>query len=224
MTARLPKFLFPNPNLVTDFTIHCLPYGVFKHGSSKRAGVAIGDKILDLYELANANKVDPSLKSETLNDFMGKGKSVWKETRAIIKNLLSDDHADSLASNQNLLNSCIREQKDVEMVLPARIGDYTDFYASREHATNLGCMFRDASNPLLPNWLHIPVGYHGRASSVQVSGVDFHRPRGQKITPDTPNGPPTWGESKGVDVELEMGLFIGISFHTQFQMLVCISY
>ena len=206
--ARLPKFLFPNPNLVTDFTIHNLPYGVFKHGNSKRAGVAIGDKILDLYELADANRVDPCLKNETLNDFMSKGKEVWRETRATIKQMLSDDHPNSLAGDQSLLNACIRDQKDVEMVLPARIGDYTDFYASREHATNLGAMFRDPTKPLLPNWLHIPVGYHGRASSVQVSGVDFHRPYGQKTTPDNPEVP-VWGDSKSMDVEVEVGMFIG---------------
>jgi fumarylacetoacetase len=124
--------------------------------------------------------------------------------------LLSDENPKNLSSyGAGVLELAVHAQADVEMLLPASIGDYTDCYASREHATNVGAMFRDKNNALLPNWLHIPVAYHGRASSVVVSGTDIRRPRGQTVAKGQDAGPPSFGPSKLLDFELEVGCFVG---------------
>jgi fumarylacetoacetase len=120
--------------------------------------------------------------------------------------LLSADEP-ALRDNKELRSRAFVAQRDVQMLLPAQIGDYTDFYSSREHATNVGVMFRGKENALMPNWLHLPVGYHGRASSIVISGTDLHRPMGQTKADDA--AAPTFGPSKVVDFELEMGFFIG---------------
>ena len=204
----LPKFLFPKQLPSTDFTIHNLPYGVFsKRGGAPRIGVAIGDKILDMRVLAEKQLVHASLGADSLNGFMGENSSVWKATRATLKSLLSDDGKDdSLRRNPDLVKTALVNQNEVEMLLPARIGDYTDFYASEHHAANVGKIFRPNQPPLLPNWKHLPVGYHGRASSVVASGASIVRPSGQLKSAD---GSVSFGASKKLDFEVELAMFFG---------------
>jgi len=193
----------------SDFSIHNIPFGIFstKNNASK-AGIAIGDQILDLVvasELGVFNSLDFNphvFKSKTLNDFIALGKEITSRVRTIIQEELTN--ADSILKKDS---SVFVNQKDAQMHLPVFVGDYTDFYSSIEHATNVGTMFRDPNNALLPNWKHIPVGYHGRASSIIVSGVDVHRPMGQTIAPDVKE--PTYGPSNRVDFELEMAYIIG---------------
>lgn len=144
---------------------------------------------------------------------MSEGKSSWQESRKILQNLVNDEspqNLPNLATQKGFsVDECVQNQSDVTMHMPCHVGDYTDFYASKEHATNVGCMFRDPNNALLPNWLHIPVGYHGRASSVCVSGTPIVRPHGQTVAKDAPDGPPGFGPSKLLDFELEVGCFVG---------------
>eukprot|EP00927_Polykrikos_kofoidii_P033811 TRINITY_DN2865_c0_g1_i1.p1 TRINITY_DN2865_c0_g1~~TRINITY_DN2865_c0_g1_i1.p1 ORF type:complete len:447 (+),score=73.37 TRINITY_DN2865_c0_g1_i1:29-1369(+) len=218
----LPRFLFPNGTQggkPTDFGVNNLPYGVFRPAEAvaatarPRVGVALGDRIIDLKALAEFGLLPQTcgLSSSTLNAFMGAGPEAWKEVRHELQNvLLSDENPKNLSSHgAGVLEQAVHAQTDVEMLLPASIGDYTDCYASREHATNVGAMFRDKNNALLPNWLHIPVAYHGRASSVVVSGTDIRRPRGQTVAKGQDAGPPIFGPSKLLDFELEVGCFVG---------------
>jgi len=137
---------------------------------------------------------------------MSLGSPAWRTTRAAISKLLSKDDP-TLRDNKLLAQHLLVSQAEVEMLLPAEIGDYTDFYSSREHATNVGIMFRGKENALLPNWLHLPVGYHGRASSVVVSGTPIRRPSGQTKADEAPA--PSFGPSKQLDFELEMAFFVG---------------
>lgn len=194
------------------FPIQNLPYGVFEKDGARHIGVAIGDQILSLGAVAAAMPnvfpaaVAAAFQQPTLNDFMALDHDTWKSTRATITRLLSTD-CPELRDNAAVRASAIVAQADVKMVLPAQIGDYTDFYASREHATNVGKMFRPNAAPLLENWLHLPVGYHGRASSVVVDGTPLRRPHGQR-KPD-PEKPPVFGASVSVDFELEMAAYIG---------------
>ena len=151
------------------FGIHNLPYGVFSVSSGKKKiGVAVGSKIVDCGKLAELGVLPSCLQSETLNDFMGQKKAVWDEVRSTLKKLVVDFEGFASSKSQSL-DELLVDKAQATMHLPCRIGDYTDFYASREHATNVGKMFRDPENALLPNWLHIPVGYHGRASSVNMA-------------------------------------------------------
>lgn len=197
----------------SDFPIQNLPFGIFSVGNSEpRVGVAIGDQILDLAVIHHnglfngLNLPAETFNSDCLNEYMSLGKEVWTDTRNRISQLLKDSTAD-LRDNENLIKQALVPMKDASMLMPVKIGDYTDFYASKEHATNVGCMFRDPANALLPNWLHLPVGYHGRASSVVVSGTPLRRPMGQTKADDAES--PSYGPSKLVDFELEMGFFIG---------------
>jgi fumarylacetoacetase len=199
----------------SHFPIHNLPYGVFKTaaGSPARIGVAIGDEVLDLAVLADAGLLsggdlgDGSVfRESTLNAFMGLGRPAWTAARSTLIKLLRDDEA-ILRDDAGLRGAALHNQTAVEMVLPAAIGDYTDFYSSREHATNIGIMLRGKDNALQPNWLHIPVGYHGRASSVVISGTDVRRPTGQTKPPNADQ--PIFGPSRLMDFELEMGFFVG---------------
>lgn len=209
MSGVLPKFLFPRPTVSTDFPIHNLPYGVFRKNptSVSRIGCAIGDKILDLSCLAEKGLVHPTLCEKNLNAFMATDKSVWAETRHKIQSLLSDTSSESLGKRPDLLQSAIVNQNDVEMLLPANIGDYTDFYASEHHAANVGKIFRPNQEPLLPNWKHLPVGYHGRASSVVISGTPIRRPSGQIKNMAT--NEIEFGMTKKLDFEVELAMFIG---------------
>lgn len=201
----------------SDFPIQNLPYGIFRSKGSNgngRVGVAIGDQVVDLSVLTDAGLFDEvsEIKSNqvfhksSLNAFMALGRPTWKKVRQIITNLLSNDTT-TLRDNNDLKTKSIIPMSNVEMLLPAEIGDYTDFYASREHATNIGTMWRGKDNALMPNWLHIPIGYHGRSSSVVVSGTSVRRPRGQTRPVETE--PPVYGPSKVVDYELEVGFFVG---------------
>ena len=192
----------------SDFPLENLPYGVFLPAGSDRPrpGTAIGDWVVDLSVLEEAGLLETDVfGSSTLNAFMASGRTVWKQVRARLQDLLSADNG-QLRDDDGLRSRVFHHRAHVRMTLPADIGDYTDFYSSREHATNVGTMFRDPDNALLPNWLHLPVGYHGRASSVVVSGTDVRRPMGQ-TKPD--DGPPVFGPCRLLDFELELGFFTG---------------
>ncbi len=190
----------------SDFSIHNIPFGIFStHDRSPRAGVAVGEHILDLAAVAELDVFDFNtavFEKETLNDFISLGKEITKKVRRDIQTWLQDDNS-VLANKPELFI----KQADAEMHMPIAVGDYTDFYSSIEHATNVGKMFRDPENALLPNWKHIPVGYHGRASSIVVSGEPVHRPKGQTIPNDSKQ--PVFGPSQRVDFELEMGFITG---------------
>lgn len=198
----------------SHFPIQNLPYGVFRRrgGGSARVGVAIGDHILDLSVLESEGLLDlpggprqRPFSRPYLNLFLSMGKDVWRAARMQIHGLLRSD-TPTLRDNESLRNQALVPMSDTVMLNPVQIGDYTDFYSSKEHATNVGTMFRGADNALMPNWSHLPVGYHGRASSIVVSGTDVRRPSGQ-LKPD--DGPPVFGQSRLLDFELEMGFFIG---------------
>lgn len=197
----------------TDFPIQNLPFGVFRHiGSDElpRIGVAIGDKVLDMagpemegFFEGEASRAAEACMGESLNELMSLGPKHWSALRLRLHEML---RADAPAGYQQRLARHLIPQAFVEMLMPAVIGDYTDFYASIFHATNVGSMFRP-ENPLLPNYKYVPIGYHGRASSIVVSGTRITRPSGQS-RPD-PQQPPTFGLSKAVDYELEIGVFVG---------------
>ena len=197
-----------------DFPIQNLPYGVFRRRRGDAAiGVAIGEMVFDLSVAHRAGlfaetaiAADDIFARDALNDFMRQGHSVWTEVRHRISELLREDHGE-LRDNGELRGQAFLPQAEAEMMLPARIGNYTDFYSSKEHASNVGAMFRDPENALLPNWVHIPVGYHGRASSIVVSGVDIRRPKGQTKPDDA--AAPVFGPSRLLDFELEVGFFTG---------------
>lgn len=196
----------------SDFPIQNLPYGIFKTAShSPRAGVAIGDFILDLAVLGAAGKFsgivqDVSVFSKpTLNSFIALGKPVTNKIRNRIFELLSEENTE-LQNDIALREQVFVNQSDATMLLPVQIPNYTDFYSSIEHATNVGKLFRP-DNPLMPNWKHLPVGYHGRASSIVVSGTPIRRPKGQTKTDDMPM--PVFGASKALDIELEMAFVVG---------------
>ena len=194
----------------SHFPIQNLPYGVFRRrsGGPVHIGVAIGEFVLDLSVLEDRGMMDDVdiFGRSSLNLFMSQGRPAWTEARQRISRLLSADEP-TLRDDAKLRDLALIPQADVEMALPVEIGDYTDFYSSREHATNVGTMLRGADNALQPNWLHLPVAYHGRASSVVISGTDLHRPLGQTKPADAPS--PIFGPSKSVDFELEMGAFVG---------------
>ncbi|XP_040198121.1 fumarylacetoacetase [Rana temporaria] len=197
-----------------DFPVHNLPYGVFSTQDEPRhrIGVAIGDQILDLSVIAHLFN-GPFLSAHravfnepTLNSFMALGHNAWKEARQVLQKLLAASEA-TLRDNKDLRARAFVSQSKAKLHLPANIGDYTDFYSSKDHATNVGIMFRGKENALMPNWLHLPVGYHGRASSVLISGTPIRRPRGQ-IRPSD-DKPPIFEASKLLDIELEMAFFVG---------------
>lgn len=208
----------------SDFPIQNLPFGIFsppkeliaKHDKAKdilpRVGVAIGDQVLDLLELKktgvfNALNFDTNVFAKsTLNDFIALGKKTTSAVRARISKLLEERNPE-LRDDEKTKAKVLHRMKDVQMLLPVKIGDYTDFYSSMEHARNVGTMFRDPANALLPNWKHLPVGYHGRASSIVISGTDFYRPKGQMKPADAEQ--PVFGPSKQLDFELEMAFIVG---------------
>jgi|GEM_PF-1556 len=199
----------------SHFPIQNLPFGVFRRRGNRSAGVgvAIGEHVLDLTVLKIHGVLDSPLlrrkalfAQDNLNEFMDLGPTVWQEARSIISWLLRAD-VPTLRDYSWLRERALVPMSEVEMLLPAQIGDYTDFYSSREHASNVGTMLRGPENALMPNWLHLPVAYHGRASSIVVSGTDVVRPRGQSKPADAPA--PIFGPSKSLDFELEMGMLIG---------------
>jgi fumarylacetoacetase len=193
----------------SHFPIQNLPFGIFKpKNEAARAGVAISDLVLDLAVLEEAGHFGQQrvFASDSLNAFMSLGRPAWKKTREIIQNLLSAE-TPTLRDDAELRARAFHQQSEVTMQLPARIGDYTDFYSSFHHAHNVGTMLRGPENALMPNWKWLPVAYHGRASSIVVSGSDVRRPRGQIKPPDATT--PTFAASRSFDFELETAFFIG---------------
>lgn len=191
----------------SDFPIQNLPFGIFKTSQlTPRVGVRIGNFVLDLKTLFVLGYLEnlpfelSDFDTDCLNNLMLKGKKGTRDLRNRISKLLSLDQQD-LQKNQHHVEQVLIPIEQVEMCMPVKIGDYTDFYSSREHATNVGTMFRDPANALLPNWLWIPVGYHGRASSIILSGESIHRPKGQ-IKPD-PASDPLFAPCRNLDFELE---------------------
>ncbi|HET6350354.1 MAG TPA: fumarylacetoacetase [Candidatus Krumholzibacteria bacterium] len=197
-----------------DFPIQNLPFGVFRDRGTDdpaRVGVAIGDRVLDvsalraaLFEDAARRAVEACTES-SLNALMALGPEASSALRARLGELLDATHADA-ATHRRALEACLTPLADVELLLPAEIGDYTDFYASLHHATHVGSMFRP-DNPLLPNYKHVPIGYHGRASSLVVSGTPVTRPSGQTRADDA--AAPSFGPSRMLDFEVEVGAYVG---------------
>ncbi len=185
----------------SHFTIHNIPFGIFSTpGSQPRVGVAVGDQILDLAAVAAMDVFDFDISvfsSSTLNDFIALGKSITNKVRTDIQKWLQDETS-VLAGKPDLFVA----QVEATMHMPVSIGDYTDFYSSIEHATNVGIMFRGKENALMPNWKHIPVAYHGRSSSITLSDVPIKRPKGQTLPPGAEQ--PVFGPCKRMDFELEM--------------------
>jgi fumarylacetoacetase len=199
----------------SDFPIQNIPFGVFNctNNAKPRAGSAIGGYVIDLEQMANLGYFDAivgfdksAFSKNELNDFIALGKTVTRAVREKIAEIFRVDNP-ILRDNISNKDQILIPNQYVTMHLPFRIGDYTDFYSSREHATNVGTMFRDPNNALLPNWLHIPVGYHGRSSSIVVSGTPVRRPYGQ--TDPNNNAIPVFGPSKQVDFELEVAFVLG---------------
>ena len=195
------------------FPIQNLPFGIFSvAAASPRAGVAIGNQILDLAAIEEAGVFDgltgpeKVFNRERLNNFIALGKPVWHAVRARLSELLRHDNS-TLRDNSPLRTQALVAMADARMHLPVTIPGYTDFYSSKEHATNVGSMFRDPKNALLPNWLHMPIGYNGRASSVVVSGTPIRRPMGQLKLPDQEN--PIFAPCRKLDFELETAFIIG---------------
>lgn len=200
----------------SDFSIHNLPYGIFSDAkdvtgnNNRRAGVAIGEQVLDLSILEAEGLLSltggPYFDQPTLNAFIDSGRDNWTKARSTIQTLLSAD-IDTLRDNKDLQAKALFKQADVTMHLPVHVPGFTDFYSSKEHATNVGTMFRDPKNALLPNWTEMPVGYNGRASTVIVSGTDVIRPSGQ-LKPN-PDERPIFSPCKRLDFELETAFVVG---------------
>jgi fumarylacetoacetase len=199
----------------SDFSIFNIPFGIArcKKSSKTFAATRIGDTIIDLSEIARQgffNRVCqpcPILfQQPVLNNFIALGPKVWKAVREKIFDIFILEN-EEIWNIEEVMNDILYPLAKVETLLPVSIPDYTDFYSSIEHATNVGVMFRDPANALLPNWRHLPVAYHGRASSIFVSGTNVHRPKGQTKTPTDIN--PVFGPSREVDFELETGFIIG---------------
>ena len=191
----------------SDFPIQNIPFGVFiTKDDVVTIGTRIGDYAIDLGALQQLNYfagielTDDMFMQDTLNDFISDGKKTWRLVRNRISEIFESKNSE-LRDNAGHRDIVVCNMEDVEMQLPVLIGDYTDFYSSKEHATNVGMMFRDPENALLPNWVHIPVGYHGRSSSIVPSGIPVHRPMGQTV----PVGErtPVFGPSRMIDFELE---------------------
>jgi fumarylacetoacetase len=181
-----------------------LPLGVFRLGDEDpRVGAAIGDHIIDLAPVASAQMLDGSqlFARPSLNDFLALGRPAWRATRGWLLDLVRNPN------DRDTVEPHLIPQSAVTMQLPFAVGDYVDFYASEHHATNLGRLFRPDSEPLLPNWKHLPVGYHGRAGTIVASGTDIVRPSGQRKAPDAPA--PTYGPSQRLDIEVELGYVVG---------------
>ncbi|MCW8039828.1 MULTISPECIES: fumarylacetoacetase [Acinetobacter] len=211
MTRPLNSFIDVAQN--SDFPIQNLPYGIFSNTQDgvRRAGTAIGEWVLDLAALeANGylkiHAGETYFAQSTLNKFIESGKANWSKIRAELQELLSADNAE-LRDNPALREQVFFKQADVTLHLPVHVPGYTDFYSSKEHATNVGCMFRDPKNALLPNWSELPVGYNGRASSVIVSGTDIVRPSGQIKLPNADR--PQFSACRKLDFELETGFIVG---------------
>ncbi|MEM7438227.1 MAG: fumarylacetoacetase [Pseudomonadota bacterium] len=198
----------PNGN----FPLNNLPYGVFlDEDGDGHPCVAIGDQVLDLGLLEDEGVIavseGPVFDVPFINEFMEEGPAAWAALRARLTDLLSDGGSNDLRGNDTLKEAALIPMVEVQMAMPFVVAEYTDFYAGRNHAENVGTMFRGKENALPPNWLHIPIGYNGRASTVVVSGTDIHRPNGQLKGPN--DDAPSFGPCKRLDIELEMGAVVG---------------
>lgn len=198
----------------SDFPIQNIPFGIFStKGTQPRAGTRIGDTVIDLAVLAEEGYFNDLgmddlrvFSKPTLNDLIGCGRPVWRALRDQISELF-EARSHEIQENSGMITRMLIPADQVNMHLPVKVGNYTDFYSSIEHATNVGKMFRDPANALLPNWRHIPVGYHGRASSIVISGTTVHRPKGQTKADDAPV--PVFGPTRQLDFELEMAFIAG---------------
>lgn len=211
MTAPKTSWVDSANDGQTHFPLQNLPYGIFSTtGGAARVGVAIGNQIVDLAALDDAGLMPTAAKgafaASSLNRFIALGKPVWTDVRARLTALLSADDQ-RLSGNAALRDKALVPMSAATLHLPVDIPGYTDFYSSREHATNVGRMFRDPENALLPNWLEIPIGYNGRASSVVVSGTALHRPNGQIKLPNEAR--PIFSPCRKLDYELEMAFIVG---------------
>lgn len=205
MSKRLTSWVESANNADTPFPLNNLPYGVFSTlGTEPRCGVAIGDQILDVQALETAGLIATGgvFTEPSWNAFMARGKGEWRDLRARLTDILAEG-----STVQAEVAKLLTAQADATLHLPIMVAEYTDFYAGRHHATNVGTMFRGAENALPPNWLHIPIGYNGRASSVFVSGTDIRRPWGQLKGPH--DDKPRFAPSQRFDIELEMGAIVG---------------
>src|SRR5437588_1086494 len=195
----------------SHFPLENLPFGVFKPRDGKaRIGVALGDYVVDLSVLEEAGHFPGLVEREifgrdSLNEFLKLGRPAWRKVREILQRLLAAETT-TLRDDAQLRQRVFHNHSDVTMQLPAKIGDYTDFYSSYHHAHNVGTMLRGPENALMPNWKWLPVAYHGRASSVVVSGTDVRRPSGQTKAPDA--AAPAFGPTKSFDYELETAFLI----------------
>jgi fumarylacetoacetase len=212
-----------DPN--SDFSIYNIPFGIYKNAAGKiGAGSAIGNFVIDLNYLqaefffSDLELPDDIFNRDTLNGFIGLGRKKTGAVRNRIIELFNMENHE-VQGNAEHKSACLLPMADVEMLMPIHVPNYTDFYSSIEHATNVGTMFRDPENALFPNWKHLPVGYHGRASSIIVSGQEIKRPKGQTKAPDA--AAPSFGPTKRLDFELELGFItcketaIGSSISTE---------
>ena len=220
----LKSFIDVGPE--SHFPIQNIPFGIFKpRQGPARVGVAIGELVLDLSVLEETGHFQSAefqnrrvFSESALNGFLALGRPAWRKAREVIQHLLASDTA-TLRDDAELRARAFHAQKEVEMQLPARIGDYTDFYSSYHHAHNVGTMLRGPENALMPNWKWLPVAYHGRASSIVVSGAEVRRPQGQTKPPNPPlpgtgsavasAEAPVFGPSRSFDYELETAFLIG---------------
>jgi fumarylacetoacetase len=209
-----PSHSFIEVSPASHFPLQNLPYGIFRPNDGRaRAGVAIGDLILDLAVLEQAGYFralnfgpEPIFGRDSLNAFLALGRPAWRKTREILQHLLAAETG-TLRDDETLRARVFHRQAEAKMRLPARIGDYTDFYSSYHHAFNVGTMFRGPENALMPNWKHLPIAYHGRASSIVPSGADVRRPHGQIKPPDCES--PIFSATRALDFELETAFFVG---------------
>ncbi len=201
--TRLDSWVVSANTPDTGFPLNNLPYGVFSDRAPPRCGVAIGDKVLDLAALQAAGLLpDCGFAEPGLNGFLRRGPAAWSDARRRLTALLAVD-----APKRDAVAACLHELAEVTLHLPFTVAEFTDFYAGRHHATNVGTMFRGAENALPPNWLHMPIGYNGRASTVVVSGTPVRRPLGQTRPPDADL--PGFGPTRRLDFELELGAVVG---------------
>lgn len=201
----------------SDFPIQNIPFGIFKpkNQANPRVGTRLGNFVIDLSVIAGLGyfkdegiSSDEVFNQNTLNQFISLGKPIWRSVRDKLS-VIFDLENREFWNTPDFREEVVYKIQDVEMLMPVSVGDYTDFYSSIEHATNVGKMFRDADNPLLPNWKHIPVGYHGRSSSIVISGTDIHRPMGQILQGNDET--PVFSQSRSLDFELEMAFISGKS-------------
>ncbi len=201
----------------SDFPIQNLPFGVFEtEERGPRLAVAIGGYVLDLYaasqygffeDLPELGSAQPRVfRRRSLNAFLRLGRPAWRAVRQRVSELLRHDEP-RLRDHEEAVRACLLRQTEVQLLRPVKPANYTDFYSSIEHATNVGIMFRDPANALLPNWRWLPIGYHGRSSSIVASGTPIRRPSGQRKAPD--EAVPTFGPSRQLDFELEMAFVVG---------------